>query len=89
MALKLKYTPLTFQRAVDVSLTNVDWQLAIVYLEHILIVSRMPDKQGDDALHVLMLFDNVCHTLTLNTGLIFTDHIESIDVTRGRQTPQP
>lgn len=44
MALGLKCDPETVQQAIDVLLTKVKWQVAMVYLDDIEIFSQIPNK---------------------------------------------
>lgn len=44
MTFKIENTPNTFQRAMDVIITPVKWQIALTYLDDIVKFSRMPEE---------------------------------------------
>lgn len=55
----------TFQWAMNVILSAVKWQFALMYLEDVVVVSRNPDEHIDHVWQVLTLFQHAAVTLKL------------------------
>lgn len=54
----LKHSPRTFQRDIDVILSQVKWQYALVYLDDVVVFSESLEQQFDRSSTVGRLFNN-------------------------------
>lgn len=103
MPFGLRNAPGTFQRTMDVILSTVKWQFALVYLDDIVVFSRTPVEHIDHVRHVLTLLHDDGVILKLKKCRFFTDTIDYLshvirprrseiashttDAIRGLQTP--
>ena len=76
MPFGLKNAPATFQRAIDVILSSVKWQFALVYLDDIVIFSPKPEEHIEHVKKVLMLLQDAGVTIKLRKCFFFTDNID-------------
>lgn len=60
----------------DVILATVKWQLTLVYLEDIFILSKTPEEHIRHIREVSPLWSNIGVTLELEKSLVFTETIE-------------
>lgn len=67
-----------FQLAMDVSITSVTWQFALIHLNHIGICSRTPDKHTDHGQQLSTLRNDVHVELNLINCEFFTKGINYI-----------
>jgi Reverse transcriptase (RNA-dependent DNA polymerase) len=68
--------PATFQRAMDVLLSRVLWQTAIVYLDDIIVFSRTPEKHLRDLDVVLTLLEEAGVSLNLRKCAFFRSRVD-------------
>lgn len=76
MSFELKNTLGTFQRAKDVILSAVKWQVALVYLEDIVIFPRSPHDYVNHVTKVLSLLRDAGVILKLKRWIFFTRTID-------------
>lgn len=63
------------QRAFNVLLTKVRWQLAFVVLHDIVVFCHTPDEHIDHVRQVLMILHDTCVTLIFRKGKLSRNHI--------------
>lgn len=76
MPFDLKNAPSPFHRAIDVILSTIKWQFALIYLEDILILSKLVHDQHSRLCSVLGLFCDTRVLLWLKKGFFFDDKID-------------
>lgn len=76
MPFGLRNAPKTFRRTMVIILSTVKWQIALVYLDDIVVFSRTPEKHIYHVQHVLTLLNNARATLKLKKCKFFTDTID-------------
>lgn len=78
MPFVLKNAGRMFQSAMDVILSSVKWQFALVYFDDIIIFSMFLDEHIHDVRQFLTLLNHDGVTLTLKKREIFTNCIEHL-----------
>lgn len=76
MPSRLKSSLVPFQRAMDVLLSKVKWQIGLVYLDDIVILSKTADKHIEHVRKVLTLLNNASVTPNLRKCELSTSHID-------------
>lgn len=92
MPFGLQYALGIFRRTMDVILSPVKWQFAVVYFHDIVIFSRSPTGQLAHDHKVFTHLNNARVTLTLKKCRFFTettDHLEHIICPRKHETSLP
>lgn len=79
-------SPRTFQKTTDVTLSPLQLQFALIYLDDSIIFSRTPDEHIEHDCTVLSLLQRAGATLNLNECNFFTNKIDYLGnaVHRGR-----
>ena len=72
----LKNAPATFQRAVNIILSRVKWQYALVYIDDVIIYSNSIEKHFEHVHHVLSLLRQAGITLRLQKYNFFTESVD-------------
>lgn len=76
MPFGLKNAPATFQRAIDIILSKVKWQYALVYLDDVIIYSKSVEDHFAHVRTVLTLLQNAGVSLKLNKCSFFTTAVD-------------
>lgn len=76
---RLKNEPGTGQQAMEILLTKVKWQLALVYLDDIVIFLHSPDAHADHVRQYLTLLHDAGISLNPKKPECFTNFIDYID----------
>lgn len=79
MSFGLNNAPATFQRAMDVILASVEWQFAIVYIDDIIILSRLPEQHLEHTEEVLRLMKKAGMTIKLKKCHFFCESIDYLE----------
>jgi len=72
----LTNAPATFQRALDIILSGLKWQLCLVYLDDVIICSAPAEQHVKDVDVVLTQLREAGLTLTLEKCTWFSDEVE-------------
>lgn len=75
MPFRLRNAPGTFQKRIDLILSTVKWQLALVYLNDIAIFSKTPERHINHVRTVLAILRGTGVTLELQKYAFFTSSI--------------
>lgn len=76
MPFGLKNAPGTFQRVIDVILSQVKWQYALVYLDDVIIFSKSVDEHFSHVSTGLQLFKSAGVSLKLKKCSLFTNKVD-------------
>ena len=76
MPFGLKNAPATFQRAVDIILSRVKWQCALVYIDDVIVYSRTIEEHFSHVREVLTLLRQSGITLKLRKCAFFESSVE-------------
>ena len=76
MPFGLTSAPATFQRALDIILSGLKWQLCLVYLDDVIIFSTSAEQQVKDVDVVLTRLREAGVTLNLEKCTWFSDEVE-------------
>jgi len=76
MPFGLTNAPATFQRALDIILSGLKWQLCLVYLDDVIILSASAEQHVKDVDVVLTLLREARVTLNLEKCTWFSDEVE-------------
>ena len=76
MPFGLKNAPATFQRAVDIILSRVKWQYALVYIDDVIIYSKTMEEHFYHVQKVLSLLRDAGVTLKLSKCNFFTGSVD-------------
>lgn len=68
--------PATFQRALEIILDHVRWQVCLVYLDDVIVFSENVDDHGRHLDTVLSLLHDACITLRLRKCFFFQPRLE-------------
>lgn len=86
MPLWLQNDPAVFQRAIDVIISSVRWQLALQYLDDIAVFSNSPYTYMNQARRILLLLYKTNVLLNLKKRWFFADIIDNLEhVIRSRR----
>lgn len=78
MHFALHNVPGTFQLKMDVVLSTVKWNFAIVFLEDIIVFSKSPDEHIEQVSEIFFLLCDASVTLKLKTCRFFSDAIDNL-----------
>lgn len=76
MPFGLKNAPATFQRVMNIILSSVHWQFALVYLDDVIVFSKTLDEHFDHVRTVLRLLRNAGVTIRLDKCSFFATKVE-------------
>ena len=76
MPFGLKNAPATFQRALDIILSGVRWQVCLVYLDDVIVFSKTYDEHVEHLDRVLTLLRDAGVSLKLAKCKFFQDRVE-------------
>jgi len=76
MPFGLTNAPATFQRALDIIVSGLKWQLCLVYLDDVIIFSATPEQHVKDVDAVLTRLREAGVTLNLEKCTWFSDEVE-------------
>ena len=78
MPIDLRNAPATFQRALDIIIDRVPWQLCLIYLDDVLVISRTTDEQLRKVDEILALLRWAGITLKLTKRSFFQPKVDYI-----------
>jgi len=76
MPFGLRNAPSTFQRVIDIILSTVKWQYALVYLDDVIIYSRSAEEHMTHVATVLRMLMEAGVTLKLRKCSLFADKVD-------------